>query len=57
MEGTKEVVSAGEDIGTGSSKHAGVGEMFKGGGTCGHSLWVRDVGYEPHHGPGSAGVP
>ena len=51
------MVSAGEDIGTGSSKHAGVGEMFKGGGTCGHSLWVRDVGYEPHHGPGSAGVP
>ena len=44
--------SADEDIGKGSSKHAGVGDILKGGGTGGSSLWVRDVGYDPPHGLG-----
>ena len=43
MEVTGEVGSTDEGIGTGRIKHAGVGDLFKGGSTGNYSIWVRDV--------------
>ena len=48
--------SADEDIGTGRSKHVGVGDILKGGGKGGSSLWVRYVVYDPPHGMGYAEI-
>ena len=49
--------SADEYLGTLRSKHEGSGELLQGGGTVGYSLWVRDVGDDPLHGPDPGGVP
>ena len=46
-----------EDIRMGRVKHAGVGEIFQGGGSGGYSLLVRDVGDKLLHGPGPGGFP
>ena len=46
--------SADKDLGMGRIKHAGVGNLFQGGGTGGSYLWLVDVGDDPPHetGPG-----
>ena len=47
LEGTEDVVSADEDVGMGRIKHAGVGDLFQGGGTGGSYLWFGYVGDDP----------
>ena len=39
LEGTEDVGSADEDFRMGRSKHAGVGDIFQGGGTGGSYIW------------------
>ena len=46
-----------EDIGIVRVKHAGVRDIFQGGGSVGSSLWVRDVGDDPLCGTGPGGFP
>ena len=41
--------SSEKDFGTGRSKHAGVGDIFQGGGTDSSYIWVGDVGDELPH--------
>ena len=52
LEDTEEVGSAGEDLGMGSSAHAGVGDLFKDSGTYGSSPWFGYMGDDPPHGTG-----
>ena len=49
--------SADEDFGTGRSKHTGVGELFKSGGTGISFLAVGYVGDKPPHEMGPGRVP
>ena len=57
LEVMEEVVPSGKDIGMGRSKHAGVGEKFQDSGTCGYSIWFREVENETPHGLGPGGFP
>ena len=41
--------SSDEDFGIGRSKHAGVGDLFQGGGTGGYYIWFGDVGDDSLH--------
>ena len=43
LEGTEDVGSADEDFGMVRHKHAGVGDLFHGGGTGSSYFWFRDV--------------
>ena len=42
---------------TGRGKHVGVRYIFQGCGSGGSSVWVRDAGDDPLHGPVPRGFP
>ena len=56
-EGTDKVGLDGEDLGMGRQKDAVVGGIFQDSGTSGSDIGVRDMGYDPPHGPVPGGFP